>query len=209
MRLILLIISLLFFYSCKEESTPNGFYKIQYESNIKENIVYKTLNDSLEHNFRYSEIDNPNKNSRSTNVKIEINNQDTISVLTKLKANSFFSSEYYFDNKGKFQNRNTDTLLFLIDNFDGYSAKGLRIQKIKDFYKIEYKVSSDLQLPGEIKQTTYYNRSELKLDKRKYKINDSVYGYINVDLIHKDNLGNHLKIKSKGYFRSKIKKSIE
>lgn len=90
MRLILLIISLLFFYSCKEESTPNGFYKIQYESNIKENIVYKTLNDSLEHNFRYSEIDNPNKNSRSTNVKIEINNQDTISVLTKLKANSFF-----------------------------------------------------------------------------------------------------------------------
>lgn len=68
-------------------------------------------------------------------------------------------------------------------------------------------MTSDVFLPTTLIELTKINTSKLILDKKKYKVNDSIFGYIDANLIYQNRFSLQQKIKAKGYFRTKVKEN--
>ena len=199
---IVAFLTLFVLFSCEKSNKVNGSHFI-VDNSIKESEIFKKLNDSSEFKLRKRDsIDS----KRSTDISFEININDTISQISKLKANSAFLNTYYFG-KEELQTRKSDTLAIYINNFDGYSSEGIKILLYKDKYDIKYYMTSDVFLPTTLTELTKINTSKLILDKKKYKVNDSIFGYIDANLIYQNRFSLQQKIKAKGYFRTKVKEN--
>jgi len=199
---IITILTIFCTISCSKKSANSNLI---IEKDIKSNSVFKKLNDSLE--FRLRKRDSIGS-KRSTNITFEININDTISHITKLKAKSSFLNSYYIGkNNEKLQVKESDTLAVYIDNFDGYSSEGIKLLLYKDNYDIKYYMTSDVILPTKPIELTKVNFSKIILDKKKYKVGDSIYGFIDTNLTYQNRFSLPQKITAKGYFRTIIKEN--
>ena len=199
---IITILTIFCTISCSKKSANSNLI---IEKEVKSNSVFKKLNDSLE--FKLSRRDSTGA-KRSTNINLEIQINDTISYVTKLKAKSLFLNSYYFGkNDEELQVKKSDTLAVYIDNFDGYSSEGIKLLLYKDNYDIKYYMTSDVILPTKPIELTKVNSSKIILDKKKYKVGDSIYGFIDIHLTYQNRFSLPQKIKAKGYFRTLIREN--
>ncbi len=191
------------FLSCsKNEKDDTLSFTIDKE--IKNSNYIKRLNDSLEYKFGRKE----SVAKRSSNIVIDININDTINKIKKLKANATFLNTYYFGKDDEeLQSKKSDTLAVYIDNFDGYSSEGIKILIHQNKYDIKYFMNSDVILSTKRIEITKINSSKLILDKRNYKTNDSIYGYLEANLLYQNRFSLPQKIKVQGYFRTQIKEN--
>jgi hypothetical protein len=68
-------------------------------------------------------------------------------------------------------------------------------------------MTSDIIAPINPIELTKVNSSKLILNKNNYKVNDSIYGYLEADLTYQNRFSLQQKIKAKGYFRTIIKEN--
>jgi len=189
-------------FSCNKSEISFGSNFI-VDNRLNENEVYKKLNDSSE--FKLRKRDSISS-KRSTDIKLEININDTITNISKLKASSTFINTYTFG-KEELKAEKSDTLAIKIDNFDGYSSEGIKILIYKDRFDVKYYMTSDFIAPIDPIELTKVNSSKLILNKKNYKVNDSIYGYVEADLTYQNRFSLQQKIKAKGYFRTIIKEN--
>lgn len=200
----IIILSILILFSCNKKE-KNISSNINIDSKIKENTIFRKLNDSLEFNFNKRDSIGA---KRSSNINFEITINDTITRVTELKAKSSFLNTYYFGKENEqIQTKKSDTLVVYIDNSDGYSSEGIKILVNKDNYDIKYFMTSDVILPNRQIELTKINSSKLILDKKNYNVNDSIFGYLEANLTYQNIFSLPQHIKTKGYFRTKIKEN--
>ena len=200
----IIVLSILTFFSCNKKENEIGS-NINVDEKIKENEIFKKLDDSLEFNLNRRDSVGA---KRSSNIKFEITINDTITHVTELKAKSSFLNTYYFGKENEqIQIKKSDTLVVYIDNFDGYSSEGIKILVHQDNYDIKYFTTSDVILPNRRIELTKINSSKLILDKKNYKVNDSIFGYVEANLTYQNIFSLPQHIKTKGYFRTKIKEN--
>ena len=179
--------------SCKKEIEIPGYKKIEFNEEITENQIFKNLNNFPEFDFNYDFRKIEKNQKRSTDL--EINTE-----LGGLKNSYYeFNSESFF--LSNVDEKPTDTLIIMIDNFDGYSGNGLNLKIYKEFYKVDYIESGDVVIQNKKKDDIKVLKSNLILDKKRNKINDSVFGFINLEMIK-----NEENIIAEGFFRTRIKK---
>ena len=141
----IIILSILILFSCNKKE-KNIASNINIDSKIKENTIFRKLNDSLEFNFNKRDSIGA---KRSSNINFEITINDTITRVTELKAKSSFLNTYYFGKENEqIQTKKSDTLVVYIDNSDGYSSEGIKILVNKDNYDIKYFMTSPLNRFG-------------------------------------------------------------
>ena len=116
----------------------------------------------------------------------------------KNSYNEFNSESFFLSNVDE---KSTDTLIIMIDNFDGYSGNGLNLKIYKEFYKVDYIESGDVVIQNKKKDDIKVLKSNLILDKKRNKINDSVFGFIKLEMIK-----NEENIIAEGFFRTRIEK---
>ncbi|AZI66177.1 hypothetical protein EIB71_00110 [Kaistella daneshvariae] len=189
-------------FSCNKSEINFGSNFI-VDNRLNENEVFKKLNDSSEIILRKRDSIS---SKRSTDIKLEININDTITNISKLKARSAFINTYTFG-KEELKAEKSDTLAIEIDNFDGYSSEGIKILVYKDRFDVKYYMTSDIIAPINPIELTKVNSSKLILNKNNYKVNDSIYGYLEADLTYQNIFSLQQKIKAKGYFRTIFKEN--
>jgi len=180
--------------SCKKETliAIAGYDSIIFDKTIKENQIFKKLNDSLEFDFDYRFLVIEPNQKRSNNLIIKTD-------LAGIKNTYYeFNSQSFFVNDSN--DRKTDTLLIWISNFDGYSGKGLYIKKYQDQFNVEYSEPNDVVIQNKKKDFIKIIESKLMLNHKCPKINDSIFGYVRLKMIK-----NEETINAEGFFRSKIK----
>ena len=188
--ILLIIIKIV--VSCGKENQVKDYNSIIFDKTIKENEIYKNLDDSLEFDFGYRFLVIEPKQKRSNNLIINTDLGGIKNTYREFNSESFFISS--------FNQHKTDTLLILINNFDGYSGKGLNIKKYKSQYKIEFSEPSDVVIQNNKKDDIKIIESQLILDKKTQNINDSVFGYVKLKMIK-----NKESIDAQGFFRTRVK----
>ncbi|WP_312820746.1 hypothetical protein [Kaistella carnis] len=185
---ILIILS-----SCEKEFKVHGYEKFKIDKNINKNSAFHIMNKNAEFDFgyRFRQIQKNQKRSNNLNITTELGG-----IKNNYKK---FNSQSYFLND--FENKKTDTLLILVDNFDGYSGIGVNLKIYKKLFKQDYTESSDVIVSNKKRDSVIVIENELVLNKISYKIGDSIHGYLNLKMIK-----NEEKISAKGYFRTKISK---
>jgi hypothetical protein len=146
----------------------------------------------LEFDFGYRFLVIEHNQKRSNNLIINTDLGGIKNMYYEFNSQSFFIND--------FNDRKTDTLLIWISNFDGYSGKGLHINKYQDQFKVEYSEPSDVVIQNKKKDFVKIIESKLILNNKNPKINDSIFGYLKLKMIK-----NEETINAEGFFRSKIK----
>ncbi len=190
---IKLILIFLLVNSCKKQIEIPGYKIIEVNEEITENQIFKNLNNFPEFDFNYDfrKIEKNQKRSTNLEIKTELGG-------LKNSYNEFNSESFFLNNVDE---KPTDTLIIMIDNFDGYSGNGLNLKIYKQFYKVDYIESGDVVIQNKKKDDIKVLKSNLILDKKRNKINDSVFGFIKLEMIK-----NEENIIAEGFFRTRIEK---
>ena len=190
---IKLILIFLLVTSCKKEIEIPDYKKIEFNEEITKNQIFKNLNNFPEFDFNYDfrKIEKNQKRSTNLEIKTELGG-------LKTSYNEFNSDSFFISNVDE---KLTDTLIIMIDNFDGYSGNGLNLKIYKEFYKVDYIESGDVVIQNKKKDDIKILKSNLILDKKRNKINDSVFGFIKLEMIK-----NKENIIAEGFFRTTIEK---
>jgi hypothetical protein len=191
---IFFILIILILSNCTEKKTQNQWDKVNIDSNISKDLVYKELDKQKEIFAGFEKKDSLGK--RTSDVSYfsgkKINLNDTkYSKFNNCRA-------YYFFN---------DTLSINIGFSNGFTGRGFIIKyKNKKFYTEGY-YSTDVIIEGEIEPTHKIVYQKLTLDKTNYKVGDSLFGKIEFKSIEKNNnSGETTEHFGKGYFRTKVSK---
>lgn len=190
---ILFLLTTLFFISCEKENEIKGFKKYDVNEKIVDNIIFKNLNKNKEFDFgnRYLKI---NKNQKRSN-NLEINTE--LGGIKNL-YNEFNSESYFYTD---LEDKTTDTIIVLINNFDGYSGNGILLKIFQNQFKAEYSEQSDVIITNKSKDSISIFQSDLTLNDSNFKINDSIFGFLKLKMEKNKEL-----IDAKGFFRTKISK---
>jgi len=195
----LIAIIALFILSCTKEKkiieseslAIDRTFKI--DPNIKKDTAFKFLNLLPE---TYSYLDDVIIDAKkSSNVHF---NYDKDAV----------STEHYYSvyNNVKVFKVNNDSLIISIGTADGYTGYGLNLVLQNNSYSSKYyrfldMLSYDDKEPQH--KTLYQN---LILNKSKYHLNDSLYGFISFKSRYINERGDTLYVSAKGHFRGKVGK---
>ena len=190
---IRLIIIFLLVTPCKKEIEIPGYKKIEFNEEITKNQIFKDLNNLPEFDFKYRFRKIAKNQKRSTNLEIKTELGGLKNVYNEFNSESFFLND--MDEKP------TDTLIIMIDNFDGYSGNGLSLRIYNNFFKTEYIETGDVVIQNKKKDNIKIIESNLILNKKRNKINDSVFGFIKLEMIK-----NKESVIAEGFFRTIIKK---
>ena len=190
---IKLLLIFLLVTSCKKEIEIPGYKKIEFNEEITKNQIFKSLNNFPEFDFNYNFRKIEKNQKRSTNLEIKTELGGLKNIYNEFNSDSFFISNV--------DEKSTDTLIIMIDNFDGYSGNGLNLKIYKEFYKVDYIESGDVVIQNKKKDDIKVLKSNLILDKKRNKINDSVFGFIKLEMIK-----NEENIIAEGFFRTRIEK---
>lgn len=178
--------------SCKKENLIAGYDSIIFDKTIEENQIFRKFDDSLEFDFGYRFLVIELNQKRSNNLIINTDLGGKKNMYNEFNSQSFFIND--------FNDSKTDTLLIRISNFDGYSGNGLHIKKYQDQFKVEYSEPSDVVVQNKKKDFIKIIESKLILNHKSPKINDSIFGYVELKMIK-----NEETINAEGFFRCKIK----
>lgn len=195
------IIKSIFYYSfiilllnsCKKNNS-----NVVIDSEISKNQVYKKLNSQKE-NFSQIEIWPKDSTSKKTSdVSYLTTSPDEIIDKNKLKLTKHFNCRPYFVN--------SDTLYIEIALANESSRRGFTISYNYPKFKIETFKTSDAKVFGIPFPEEKIIFQKLILDKNHYKINDSIFGYVDFKSIEKDYDGIITNHSGKGYFRSIVRR---
>lgn len=192
LKVIFIILSMLaVLSSCTKNENIQGFDRYEIDENIQNNKIFENLNKTQEFDFGYDFRKIKKNQKRSNNLKITTELGGIKNHYDEFNSESFFYT--HFDNK------RTDTIILLIDNFNGYSGEGITLKIYKNYFKLEYLQSGDMIINTKKRDSIKIFESSLKLNKKKYQLNDSIYGYLNLKMEK-----NKERINATGYFRTKI-----
>lgn len=100
--------------------------------------------------------------------------------------------------------RKSDTLNINIVYYSGFTSTGFNIAVYKNKFEV-FPFSKDDVINDNDKPSAFKNpKQKLVLNQSKYKLNDSIYGYLEFEKTEHDGFGNRISHKGKGYFRGKI-----
>lgn len=177
--------------SCKKEETIRGFKKFEIDKYIHNSQTFSTLNKQSEFIFYHRDEKRFKNKKRSNNLIIQTELGGLHNKYDEFNSESFFITD--------FENKKTDTIAILIDNFNGYYGNSIVIKLYKNQFKTKYSELSDVILPESIKDSISLLKTQLILNKKNFKINDSIYGKVYLKLIY-----NNENVDVNGYFRTKI-----
>lgn len=100
----------------------------------------------------------------------------------------------------------SDTLSINVMNSNGFSGNGFTISVFENHYKIDYSSFTDTQPHKNEKPKLNFGFIKLILNKKNYKANDSIFGYVEFKCIDENSYPKPVERFAKGYFRSKIEK---
>lgn len=195
-KLLLIAIITFFILSCNKKKTIQEdltiYEKFKVNPNIQEDTAFKFLNTLPEtYNFLDEAIPNAKKTSN-----VHFNYGKYVEA-----------AEHYYsvNNKTNALKKRNDSLIISIGTADGYSGNGINLIIKNDSYTSRYYKFSDI-LSYDDKEpqhkTLYQN---LILDKDKYNLNDSIYGFISFKSRYIDERNDTLYVSAKGHFRGIVR----
>lgn len=185
------VLTVLFFSSYIEKKKLNKWDKVNIDSNISKDIIYKELDKQKEIFSAIEQQDSSRKRTSDVSYfskkKIDLN-KTKYSKLNNCRA-------YYF---------HSDTLSINIGFSNGYSGRGFIIKyKNEKFYTEAYRLT-DIIIEGEIEPKHKIVYQKLTLDKANYKLGDSLYGKIDFKSIETTDNGETIEHFGKGNFRTTV-----
>ncbi|MXS72070.1 hypothetical protein GSF70_12670 [Flavobacteriaceae bacterium W22] len=195
---ILLIILFLQISCNKKEKEKFGdeWKTIVVNSDIKNNINFKKFNDEKEFSFLF---DNATLQKKTNNIiflqdeKIDL--KDTLEKNDIFLRNITCAANFY----------NSDTLSIHVMNSNGYTGNGFKISVFKKKYKVTYSSFSDAG-PTYQNSSLKFIFSKLILNKKTYKKNDSIFGYVEFKCTDEKTYLKPVEYYAKGYFKTRIEK---
>lgn len=197
-KLLLITIITFFVLSCSKEKRLADQENVaicknfKIDPTIKRDTAFKFLNTLPEtYNFLDEVIPNAKK---SSNVHFNY-------------GKDVEATEHYYSvrNKADAFKKGNDSLIISIGTANGYYGSGINLIIINDSYTSRYYKFSDM-LSYDDKEpqhkTLYQN---LILDKAKYNLNDSIYGFINFKSQYIDERSDTIIVAVKGHFRAKVR----
>lgn len=103
--------------------------------------------------------------------------------------------------------KNNDSLYIRIGTSDGYTGYHLFLKIRGNYYSSEYYAFTDVGFYDDIEPKNIVLSQSLVLDKSKYKLNDSIYGFINFKSQYIDKRNDTIIVTAKGHFRAKVRES--
>lgn len=175
----------------REDLAIDKTFKI--DPTIKKDTAFKFLN-TLPETYNFLDEVMPNA-KKSSNVHFNY-------------GKDVEATEHYYSvrNKADAFKKGNDSLIISIGTADGYSGSGINLMIKKDSYSSRYYKFSDMLSYDDKKpqhKTLYQN---LILDKAKYNLNDSIYGFINFKSQYIDERSDTIIVAAKGHFRAKVVK---
>lgn len=199
-KFLLIALITLFVFSCNKNKTMNSQEDLVIDKtfkvnlNIKKDTAFKFLNTLPEtYNFLDKVIPNAKK---SSNVHFNY-------------GKDVEATEHYFSvlNKVDAFKKGNDSLYIQIGTADGYSGYGLNLVISGNSYTSRYYKFSDMLAYDDKEpqhKTLYQN---LVLDKAKYNLNDSIYGFVSFQSQYIDERSDTIIVAAKGHFRAKVRKA--
>ncbi len=189
--------------SCKKDKEeraiiPKYWQKFSVVENIHKNINFKKMNSETEFSILYdSSTLKPKTNNILFLSDTKIDFKDTLDIKKQRFLRNRNCSAYFFK---------SDTLSVGIMNSDGFGGSGFKISVFKDNYKIDYATFTDVEPFKNKKPKLIFDYKKLILNKKKYNLNDSIFGYIEFKCLDNDSYAKPVYRYGKGYFRAKIEK---
>lgn len=176
--------------NCKKTKTNYDFSKL----NINEDLYN---NDTIKNLSKFSE----RKNYPSEKLESKSKTSSVLQTFTFTNKNIGNTKRYlHFNNYKTKASIIDDTLNVFINNNNGYFGNGILIKIFNNKYFI--KNIDPKTVKNELKFIDYVMLKEnLTLNKNNYKLNDSIFGYINYECQIDPTLTKTLQ----GYFKTKIK----
>jgi len=193
MKILISCFFLFFFcYYTTQVERPSNIVIV--DKTLKENLEIKKLNNQKEV-FNFNErMENDTLRKRTSGVIYRSYKEERLDFAKNNNCRSFID-DGFFGRKGN--------LIIKIGLFIGMGESGFKIILNKNIYSIEPYLSECS--PDSKNKTTYkIIYQELKLDKPKYKIGDSLYGKVKFKIIEK-NMYEKKEHVADGYFRSLVK----
>lgn len=190
------------FVSCNRPNIEEG--EIIVQPDIVNNPVYKQLNKQKEPIDMTSYFD---KKERPKTSDVSYRNNRNHDLIDTMSSKDYLCKAFY----------NNDTLIIRIGYNGMFGGDGFKIIcKNSKFHILPY-YFTDLIIEGKETITNYdINQHQLILNKNKYTLGDSIFGYINFNLVENEkttfkfdkSATENQKIThvGKGYFRGKIEK---
>lgn len=183
------VLTLSILSSYTEKKNLNQWDKVNIDSKISKDLIYKQLDKQKEIFSAIEEQDSSRKRTSDVSYfsgkKIDLNE-------TKYSKNNNCRA-YYF---------RSDTLSINIGISNGFSGRGFIIKyKNEKFYTEAYR-STDMIIEGEVEPTHKIVYQKLTLDKVNYKLGDSLYGKIEFKSIETESNGKTTEHFGKGNFRT-------
>lgn len=167
------------------------------DKEISNNIIYKNLDTEKEIFSQFEIWPKDSTSKKTSDVSYLTTSPDEIIDKNKLKLAKHFNCRPYFVD--------SDTLYIEIALANASSRRGFTISYNYPKYKIETFNTSDAKVFGIPFPDEKLILQKLILDKNYYKINDSIFGYVDFKSIEKDYDGTITNHKGKGYFRSIVR----
>lgn len=194
-----IILFLLVSCSKNEKANQSDDWKVvEINSDIQNNINLKKLNNEKEFSILFDSATLKNKTNNIIFLQNEkINLKDTVNKKNEMFTRNRICSANYWK---------SDTLTINVMNSDGFTGDGFSISLFKNKYKINYSSFSDAG-PSKYKSPNLkFIFNKLVLNKRKYKENDSIFGYVEFKCKDEKTYPKPVEYFAKGYFKTKIEK---